>query len=204
MNKFDSPTPRSRSTSTRQTTKTTTTRNYQTYSALPKPHEPPVNSVEYYQMLQQNGISFNNLQQAIAPAHIQHTQPTGLGGLRDRFKTGSLSEDFHRPAPVQQQQQPAHVSGGTGHSLSAIRNQYMTQTKETNLPPQPVQNIPRTIVGEDYPPKQQAAPPQPQQQPAPVQQEEEEVAAAEVPVQQEESQPQEQEQQPEPDGISSF
>ena len=186
MNKFDSPTPRSRSTSTRQTTKTTTTRNYQTYSALPKPHEPPVNSVEYYQMLQQNGISFNNLQQAIAPAHIQHTQTT----LRDRFKTGSLSEDFHRPA------QPAHVSGGIGHSLSSIRNQYMTQTKETNLPPQPVQNIPRTIVGEDYPPKQQ-------QQPAPVQQEEE-VAAAAVPVQQEEAPPQQEEEQQQPETYSNI
>lgn len=185
MNKFDGPTPRrqvqprSRSTSTRQYStsgQTTTTRSYQThsmtYSALPKPHEPPVNSVEYYQMLQQDGIPFNNLQQAIAPAHIQHAPPTAFGNLRDRFKTGSLSDDFSRSVPVHHHHQqppptPTHVSGGTGHSLSSIRNQYMNQTKETShndLPSEPVQNVSRTIIGEDYPPKQ---PPPPQAAPQP-------------------------------------
>jgi hypothetical protein len=146
-----------------------------TYSSLPQNREPPVNSVEYYQMQQLSGNPFTNIQQAAAPAHIQHS-PTGFGAIRDRFKTGSLSDDFNRPQqvvnrqppPPQQQQQ----QNPTGSSLSSIRNQYMNRAKQSSqdeLPSPPIQNISRTIIGEDIPkqkPVQQA--PQQLQQPAPV------------------------------------
>jgi len=147
-----------------------------TYSSLPQTREPPVNSVEYYQMQQQSGNPFTNIQQAAAPAHIQHN-PTGFGALRDRFKTGSLSDDFNRPQqvvnrqpppPPQQQQQ----QNPTGSSLSSIRNQYINRAKQSSqdeLPSPPIQNISRTIVGEDIP-KQKPASQAPQQQPAPVSQ----------------------------------
>jgi len=175
-----------------QTTTRTLTSQSITYSALPKPQEPPVNSVEYYQMQlqQQGGNPFTNIQQAAAPAHIQHS-PAGLGALRDRFKTGSLSDDFNRPQVInrqppppqqqkqqQQQQQLPPQTGGS--SLSSIRNQYINLAKESvqdKLPSPPVQNISRTIVGEDIPqkkPQQQQqqqtasqAPQQQQQQTAP-------------------------------------
>jgi hypothetical protein len=151
-----------------------------TYSSLPQTREPPVNSVEYYQMQQQSGNPFTNIQQAAAPAHIQHN-PTGFGALRDRFKPGSLSDDFNRPQqvvnrqpPPPQQQQQQQQQNSTGSSLSSIRNQYMNRAKQSSqdeLPsPPPIQNISRTIVGEDIP-KQKPAPQQaPQQQPAPVSQ----------------------------------
>jgi len=161
-----------------------------TYSSLPQNREPPVNSVEYYQMQQLSGNPFTNIQQAAAPAHIQHS-PTGFGAIRDRFKTGSLSDDFNRPQqvvnrqpPPQQQQQQQQQQNPTGSSLSSIRNQYMNRAKQSSqdeLPSPPIQNISRTIIGEDIPkqkPVQQApqqqppAPvlqaPQQQQQPAPV------------------------------------
>jgi hypothetical protein len=191
MSKFAGPKPvqqfhpRSRSTTSRnystssytsnsgpsQTTTRTITSQSMTYSALPKPREPPVNSVEYYQMQlqQQGGNPFTNIQQAAAPAHIQHT-PTGLGALRDRFKTGSLSDDFNRPQVVQRQQPPPQQSNAGGNSLSSLRNQYVNRTKEPSqdeLPSQPVQNISRTIVGEDIPQQKPAPVSQPPQQESP-------------------------------------
>jgi hypothetical protein len=198
--------PRSRSTSSRHysnssyashpgpsqtTTSRTFTSHSMTYSALPKPHEPPVNSVEYYQMQQLYGNPFTNIQQAAAPPHIQHT-PTGA--LRDRYKSGSVSDEFSRPQPIQrqqQQQQPRQRQTSTdgGSTLSSLRNQYMNRAKETSqdeLPAPQAYNISRTIVGEDIidqnrpqqPPLQlqpapqvlQKQPQAPQQQPAPAQQ----------------------------------
>ena len=144
-----------------------------TYSALPKPVEPPVNSLEYYQMqLQQGRDPFANIQQAAAPAHIQHS-PTGLGGIRDRFQLGSLSDDFNRPQVVNRQppsppQQQQQQGGAGGSNLSSLRNQFINRAKESlqdELPAQPVQNISRTIVGEDVP---QAKPTTAVQPPAPV------------------------------------
>lgn len=195
MNKFGAPTtppayqPRSRSSSSRNystsgysqqpgsrqtTTSRTFTSHTMTYSALPKPHEPPVNSVEYYQMQQIMGNPFTNIQQAAAPAHIQHT-PTGFGALRDRFKTGSLSDEFDRAQVILQQQRQQHqvqrqTSTEGGNTLSSIRNQYMNRTKETTqdeLPTRQTFNISRTIVGEDIPqPTRQQQPPL-QMQPPP-------------------------------------
>ena len=178
MNKFAGPAPalpnqsRSRSTTTRHYSSSSYTTssgpnqnmirslgsNSVTYSKLPKPVEPPVNSAEFYQMQMQQGKDpFANIQQAVAPAHIQHS-PMGIGGLHDRFKTGSLSDDFNRPqvvnrqppSPPQQQQQ----GGAGGNTLSSLRNQFINRAKEslqTELPAQQVQNISRTIVGEDLP-----------------------------------------------------
>jgi hypothetical protein len=186
-----------------QTTTRTLTSQSITYSALPKPQEPPVNSVEYYQMQlqQQGGNPFTNIQQAAAPAHIQHT-PTGLGALRDRFKTGSLSDDFNRPQVInrqppppqqqkqQQQQQQQQLPPQTGgSSLSSIRNQYINLAKESvqdKLPSQPVQNISRTIVGEDIPQKK---PPQQQQQTA-SQAPQQQQTASQAPQQQQQTAPQ--------------
>src|ERR1700722_6619157 len=120
MNKFSGPTPvqsytpRSKSSSSRdysnsssgpsQTTTTTRTSTIKsmTYSALPKSSEPPVNSIEYYQMQmqQQDGNPFTNIQQAAAPPHVRHT-PTGFGALRDRFKTKESSQDEYSTQQVQ-------------------------------------------------------------------------------------------------------
>jgi hypothetical protein len=211
MNKFAGPTstqqyhPRSRSAASRNyssssyttntgpnriTTRTLTTQSV-TYSALPQTREPPVNSLEYYQMQQQSGNPFTNIQQAAAPPHIQHVQtPTGFGALRDRFKTGSLSDDFNRPQQVVNRQPPPPApqqqqQNTVGSSLSSLRNQYINRAKQSSideLPAQPIQNISRTIIGEDIPqqkPQQKAAPIQqpaptsqvmPKQQPAPASQ----------------------------------
>ncbi|CAF0971938.1 unnamed protein product [Rotaria sordida] len=178
----------------RQTTTRTSTTRTMTYSALPKPHEPPVNSVEYYQMQmqQQGGNPFTNIQQAAAPAHIQHS-PTDFGALRDRFKLGSASDDFNQTQVIQRQQQQQQQQQSTamtngGSNLSSLRNQYMNQAKQAVYSEpytQQVQSISRTILGEDIPRQQQQqqtftqqGPPQQQQayiaqvltqqQPAPV------------------------------------
>jgi len=121
-----------------------------TYSALPKPREPPVNSAEYYQMqlLQTGGQGIPNIQQAAAPAHIQHHSPLPQGG-QERFRLGSLPD--HVPAPAPAPQSPTKSSGNT---LSSLRNQYMHQTKETSHEQYTGQSMPpisRTIVGEDIP-----------------------------------------------------
>lgn len=178
MNKFTGSAPalpnqqsRSRSTTTRHYSSSTYTNssgpnqnilrslgsNSMTYSNLPKAVEPPVNSAEYYQMqLAQGKDPFANVQQAVAPAHIQHS-PMNIGGFHDRFKTGSLSDDFNRPQVVNRQppSPPQQQQGGAGgNTLSSLRNQYVNRAKEslqTELPAQPVQNISRTIVGEDIP-----------------------------------------------------
>ncbi|CAF4353640.1 unnamed protein product [Rotaria sp. Silwood2] len=156
-------------------TRTLTTHSM-TYSALPKPHEPPVNSVEYYQMQmqQQGGNLFTNIQQAAAPAHIQHS-PTGFGALRDRFKIGPGSGDFNQTQVIhrqQQQQQQSTAMTNSGNNLSSLRDHYMSQAKQSvynGLPAQQVQHISRTIVGEDIPQQKQQqtftqqGPPQQQQ-----------------------------------------
>ena len=125
-----------------------------TYSALPKPREPPVNSVEYYQMQMQQhgGQGFANIQQAAAPAHIQ-SAGSGSGALSDLYRGGSI---FDAPAPQRQdvarQQQQQQQAAAGGNNLSSLRHQYMSRTKDTiqdELPSQPFQNISRTIVGED-------------------------------------------------------
>jgi len=191
------------------------TSNSMTYSALPKALEPPVNSVEYYQMQlqQQGGNPFTNIQQTAAPAHIQHT-PMNLGGLRDRFKTGSFSDDYnrpqvvnhHQPPPPQQQQQQASAGGS---NLSSLRNQFVNRAKESSqdeLPAQPTQTISRTIMGEDtveQKPASQAPPQQQQQQqqqpPAPVLQAPEKGQAAT-----ENETPNEQVSSTADEGVSSF
>lgn len=128
-----------------------------TYSALPKPREPPVNSAEYYQMQMQQfgGQGIPNIQQAAAPAHIQHHSPLPSSG-QERFRLGSLSD--HLP-PVQYQSPPQSPTKGAGNSLSSLRDQYMHQTKESGreaYPAQPMPPVSRTIIGEDVP--QQQAP----------------------------------------------
>ena len=177
----------------RATTRTVTTPTM-TYSALPKPHEPPVNSAEYYQMQmqRQGGTPFTNIQHAAAPPHIQHS-PTGFGTLRDRFKKGSLPDEYGPTHVIhRQEQQPTSTAGG--NSLSSLRNQYMTQTKQSthNKPQtQQIYHIPRTIVGEDLPgEKQQQRLSQQQQSELEIsdkktQQEEEEEVASKTPSQQE-------------------
>ena len=59
-----------------------------TYSALPKSREPPVNSVEYYQMQMQQhgGQGYANIQQAAAPAHIQHAAES-LGPILQQLRS---------------------------------------------------------------------------------------------------------------------
>jgi hypothetical protein len=247
MNKFAGPTPvqpsspRSKPTSTRYYSssshtstsgprQTTTTRSLtshsMTYSALPKPAEPPVNSVEYYEMLMQNqgANAIANIQQAIAPAHIQHT-PTGFDALRGRFKTGSFSEDMNPPQIMQrqvqqkqQQQQPKNTPKGT--SLSSLRNQYMNQAKQSindELHAQHLQHISRTIVGEDIPQQKgqqqafvQQPPPQSQVYTQPMRPQLQQQSAPQVPLQQQpapqaplqqpapQNPPPQQQQQPEP------
>jgi len=207
--------PRSRSTSSRHysnssysshpgpsqtTTSRTFTSHSMTYSALPKPHEPPVNSVEYYQMQQLYGNPFTNIQQAAAPPHIQHT-PTGFGGLRDRYKSGSLSEEFTRPQPIQrqQQQQPRQRQASTdgGSTLSSLRNQYMNRTKETSqdeLPTQQAYNISRTIVGEDIIEQKRTQQPPLQMQPPPQVLQKQQQSAPQAPPQQQQAFEQEQSQ----------
>ncbi|CAF1012285.1 unnamed protein product [Rotaria sordida] len=98
-----------------------------TYSALPTSHEPPVNSAEYYQMLQQGNLS-NTLpivQQSAAPQHIQGSPP-GFDALRGRFKSGSVSESINPIQEIRRQQQ----SNTGSSSLSSLRDQYMNRAKE--------------------------------------------------------------------------
>lgn len=149
----------SRSRQTAAPTNRTLTSYSMTYSALPKPVEPPVNSIEYYQMqMQQSGGAFANIQQAAAPPHIQHTA-TGLGALRDRFKTGSLSDDFNKAPstarrPEQQYVQQQVPNNRPGNSLSSLRNQYMHQAQQPVYDESYAQQVPvisRTILGEESP-----------------------------------------------------
>jgi len=140
------------STGSGQTTATrTSTIHAMTYSALPKPQEPPVNSVEYYQMMQQGSVSntSSNTQQSVAPPHIQGPAP-GFGALRDRFKSGSVSESTNSVQDIRGQQQSN--TGNTG--LSSLRDQYInrakgsTQTQEESFS-QRIQTVSRSIGGED-------------------------------------------------------
>ena len=169
-----------------------------TYSALPQPREPPVNSVEYYQMQMQQhgGQGFANIQQAAAPAHIK-SAGSGSGALSDLYKGGSI---FDAPPPQrqdvarQQQQQQQQQAAAGGNTLSSLRHQYMSRTKDTiqdESLSQPFQNISRTIIGEDIglqkapaskayqPPGTAPPPPQPMQQ-AP--QQEQSAGAQEEPI----------------------
>lgn len=181
MNKFAGP---ATSSSSQQRSRSTSSRNYSslhsslnrtqnkpattmvfsklptmTYSALPKPHEPPVNSVEYYQMqLQQyGGQGLPNIQQAAAPAHIQHAGPA-LAGIRDRFGAGLLSDQMNenrRQVPPPTPTTPK----GPASSLNSLRDQYLHQAEESKHErslPTSLPHIPRTIVGEDLPQEQKA------------------------------------------------
>jgi hypothetical protein len=141
-----------------------------TYSALPKAREPPVNSVEYYQMqMQQHGAQgFSNIQQAAAPAHIQHASANS-GVSNESFYTGSPFDPFpSSPNDVNRRAQQAQAATKpAGNTLTSLRDQYMYQAKESlqnELPSQSVQQISRTIVGEDT--YQQKAPTSKVYQPA--------------------------------------
>ena len=132
-----------------------------TYSALPKSSEPPVNSAAYYAMLEQGGAHDDapSSSQAGAPPHIQGPAP-GFGALRDRFKGASLSDN----ADQQQQQSDPRRSHGGGSGLSSLRDQYINRASETGQVQsesfsQRVQNVSRTIVGEE--PLRSQAPPAP-------------------------------------------
>jgi len=139
------------STGSGQTTTTrTSTIHSMTYSALPKPQEPPVNSAEYYQMMQQGSVSnTSHTEQSAAPPHIQGPAP-GFGALRDRFKSGSVSENPNPIQDIRRQQQ-----SNTGNSgLSSLRDQYINRAKESIQTQeesfsQRIQTVSRSIVGED-------------------------------------------------------
>jgi len=140
------------STGSGQTTTTrTSTIHSMTYSALPKPQEPPVNSAEYYQMMQHDSSSLTSTtsQSSAAPPHIQGPAP-GFGALRERFKTGSVSDNTNPAQDVRRQQQ-----SNTGNSgLSSLRDQYINRAKETAQTQeesfsQRIQHVSRSIVGED-------------------------------------------------------
>ncbi|CAF3453998.1 unnamed protein product [Rotaria sp. Silwood1] len=115
-----------------QKTTTTTTHSSKThsmtYSALPKANEPPVNSAEYYQMLQQGNLSntSSNVQHSAAPLHIQGPPP-GFDALRNRFKSGSVSESINPIQDIRQQ----HQSNTGNSSLLSLRDQYMNRAKES-------------------------------------------------------------------------
>jgi hypothetical protein len=133
------------------TTTRTSTAHSMTYSALPKPQEPPVNSAEYYQMVQQSSASntSSNSQHSVAPPHIQGPAP-GFGALRDRFKAGSVSENTDQTQDTRRQQQSN--TGNTG--LSSLRDQYINRAKEAIQTQeesfsQRIQNVSRSIAGEN-------------------------------------------------------
>lgn len=143
---------------TSQTTTTTHTSNFysMTYSSLPKPQEPPVNSSAYYEMLERGSSQdTSSIQQAGAPPHIQGPAP-GFGALRDRFKSGSISESATNT------QQDIRRPQNSGSGLSSLRDQYMNRAQESTQVPseslsQRVQQVSRTIVGEE-PSRTQAQP----------------------------------------------
>lgn len=131
-----------------------------TYSALQAPREPPVNSVEYYQMqLQQYGPhGLMNIQQAAAPAHIQHAS-AATSGVRDRFKAMSTSSDYVNDARKPGPPPPPSTPKAPASSLSSLRDQYINRADESQhdqSSPPSLGHIPRTIVGEDLPQEQKA------------------------------------------------
>ncbi|CAF2104013.1 unnamed protein product [Rotaria magnacalcarata] len=119
---------------TGQTTTTKTTQSSKicsmTYSALPKPQEPPVNSVEYYKMMQQGNVNStsSNVQQTAGPPHIQGPAP-GFGALRERFKGVSVSESTDPIHDIRRQQQQQSNAGSS--SLGSLRDQYVNRAKES-------------------------------------------------------------------------
>ena len=144
-----------------QTTTTHTTNVYSmTYSSLPKSNEPPVNSAAYFDMLQQ-GYSHDtpsSTQQSAAPPHFQGPAP-GFGALRDRFKTGSVSDSSNT---IQEQRRVINSNVGNS-SLSSLRDQFVnraqdgSQTQESSFS-QRIQTVTRTIVGEEPTEKKEATP----------------------------------------------
>ena len=170
---------------TTTTTRTSSAVHSMTYSALPKPQEPPVNSAAYFELLQQGSPSAtpSAIQQSAAtPPHIQGPAP-GFGALRDRFKAVSVSDDTNSAQDTRRQQ-----SSASGSGLSSLRNQYInraqesTQTQEESFS-QRIQHVSRTIAGEDpaqhrQQQQQQQHQQQQQQQPQPQQ---ETAAAAPLP-----------------------
>ena len=119
-----------------------------TYSALPKAQEPPVNSAAYFEMLQQSNPAYAAAEapQAAAPPHIQGPAP-GFGALRDRFKSGSVSENNTGSQEPRQGQ-------ADNSSLSSLRDQFLnratesTQGQEESFS-QRIQTVSRSIVGEE-------------------------------------------------------
>jgi hypothetical protein len=174
------------STGTGQSTTTRTSTNYSmTYSALPKSQEPPVNSAAYFEMLQQGSGSntSSNIQQSIAPPHIQGPAP-GFGALRDRFKTGSVSESTNTTQDTRRQQQQSNTG------LSSLRDQYVNRAKESTQHQeesfsQRIHSVSQTISGgSEYQPHQylqhQQTPPAPPSTPQIPQQEELQVQSQSV------------------------
>ena len=145
------------------TTTTQSSKSYSiTYSALPKPNEPPVNSAEYFRLMQQGGADNapSHAQQPATPPHIQGPAP-GFGALRDRFKTGSFSEGTNSPQDTRSQAK----GNPTNSSLSSLRDQYVNRAKEAAQVQeesfsQRVQNVSRSIVGEERSQAQPASSPQ--------------------------------------------
>ena len=159
---------------TTTTTQTSSSVRSVTYSALPKPQEPPVNSAAYFELLQQGNPSIASAASqpsAATPPHIQGPAP-GFGALRDRFKGVSVSDDTNSAQNTHRSQPSA---GGSG--LSSLRNQYMnraqesTQSQEESFS-QRIQHVSRTIAGEDPAQNRQ----QQQQQPSPPQQQQQQSA----------------------------
>jgi hypothetical protein len=135
------------------TTKSETSKFYSiTYSALPKvTQEPPVNSAAYFEMLQKgnNDRASSNVQQPAAPPHMQGPAP-GFGALRDRFKTGSFSENADASHDVRRTQ----PNNAGSSSLSSLRDQFVNRAKDTNQMQeesfsQRIQHVSRSIIGED-------------------------------------------------------
>ena len=146
------------------TTTTQSSKSYAiTYSALPKPNEPPVNSAEYFRLMQQGGgdSAPSTASQPAAPPHMQGPAP-GFGALRDRFKTGSFSEGTNSPQDTRSQAK----GNPTNSSLSSLRDQYVNRAKEAvqvqeESFSQRVQNVSRSIVGEERSQAQPVSTPQP-------------------------------------------
>lgn len=133
-----------------QTVTHTKTQYTITYSSLPQPTEPPINSAAYYEMLEKEGnlqSSPNN--QSGAPQHIQGPAP-GFGALRDRFKFKTSESDD----ATKQERQFYHSNSGNS-SLSMLRDQYVNRAQDAsqtqdNSFSQRVQTVTRTVITETH------------------------------------------------------
>ena len=144
---------------TTTTTTRTTSHQTMTYSALPKPQEPPVNSAEYFQLLQQGNLNStsSNIQQSATPPHIQGPAP-GFNALRERFKSDSTAENTSQLQNFRRE----HQSNPGNSGLSSLRNQYITQAKELSETheesfSQKIQTVSRTIGGQEQSQQQESS-----------------------------------------------